>query len=76
MFLVTKNGVQEQEGNAEYYLFPEDIEFLAKNSEARLIFLNSLDAAKVLVESTEKPEIRSIILKDFINYSSSLHSRL
>ena len=71
MFLITESGVQEQEGNAEYYLFPKDIEFLAKNIQARAMFLASLGTTKIL-----KPEERSIILKDFINYSSSLHSRL
>ena len=76
MFLITESGVQEQEGNAEYYLFPKDIEFLAKNIQARAMFLASLGTTKILVESTENPEERSIILKDFINYSSSLHSRL
>lgn len=76
MFLVMEDGVQEQDGNAEYYLFPEDITFLAKNTRARIAFLDSLETTKILVESTERPEKRSVVLKDFINHSFSLHSRL
>lgn len=76
MFLITENCVQEQDGYAEYYLLPDDILFLAKNTQARITLLTSLGTNKILVDSTEKPGKKNIVLRDFINCSSSLHSRL
>jgi len=76
MFLVTTAGVREQDGVAMFYLFPDDIDLLAKNENSRAIFLNTLNTRSVIVDTVVKPSINELNLEAIVDYGTGIHSKL
>lgn len=76
MFLITKDGVREQDGEASYFLLPEDIDFLATNNRSRVALLQALNEESVIASTVMDFGVKEINLDKVLECGSGIHSKL
>ena len=76
MFLITASEVREQDGEAKYYMFLEDIEGLAVNEVNRRKVLDALGETSIMVSTVTQSCTKAIRLDELLDCGTGIHSRL